>query len=108
SWEQAAIAGSPIGHFLDEPSRRRLAARVDALWPPGPLALAAAARKVVAAIAGRSRQVSCCYVAPDDAFGRRLRTAALPVRLGRTGIVEVVLPALSAVEQVALDNAITL
>jgi hypothetical protein len=32
----------------------------------------------------------------------------MPVRLGPAGIVEVVLPSLSAVEQVALDNALML
>jgi hypothetical protein len=32
----------------------------------------------------------------------------LPVRLGSTGIVEVVLPTLSVVEKVALENAMAL
>ena len=34
------------------------------------------------------------------------RTGAMPVRLGPAGIVDVMLPTLSAVEQVALDNAL--
>jgi hypothetical protein len=37
--------------------------------------------------------------------GTHTRTGAMPVRLASAGIVEVVLPSLSAVEQVALDNA---
>ena len=49
-----------------------------------------------------------CFVAPDDRAGVRTRTAALPVRLGPGGIVEVVMPVLSVVERVALDNAMML
>jgi hypothetical protein len=37
-----------------------------------------------------------------------MRAAALPVRLGPGGIAEVVLPVLSAVEQVAFENAVML
>ena len=38
----------------------------------------------------------------------RMRTAALPVRVGTGGVAEVVMPELSVVERVALDNAISL
>ena len=53
---------------------------------------------------------SSCFVAPDDRGrrGTRTRTGALPVRLGPGGIVEVVMPSLSAAERVALDNAMQL
>ena len=49
-------------------------------------------------------------MAPDagHASGTRTRTGALPVRLGPAGIVDVLVPELSAVEQVALDNALQL
>jgi hypothetical protein len=56
-------------------------------------------------MAGRSRRVVSCFVAPDLTTGAHTRTGAMPVRLGPAGLVEVVLPSLSAVEQVALDNA---
>jgi hypothetical protein len=49
-----------------------------------------------------------CFVAPDDTSGTRRRTIALPVKLGRQGIVEVMMPELSAGERVALDNAMLL
>jgi hypothetical protein len=56
-----------------ENRRRSLASREDArlpaLWPPGPYALASAAAKVVEAIVGRSRHRAVCFVAPDDAAG---------------------------------------
>ena len=90
------------------PSRRRIAARVAALWPPGPLALAAAATRVLECVLGGSRRTTCCFVAPDDTSGRRLRTGALPVRLGTAGIETVIWPPLSVAERVALDNAMLL
>ena len=104
-WADATVAGFALTRLVDEPSRRRLSARVTALWPTAPYALAAAATTVVEAMAGRSRRIASCFVAPDLTTGARTRTGAMPVRLGPAGIVEVVLPSLSAVEQIALDNA---
>jgi malate dehydrogenase len=107
-WQDATVAGFEITRLLDEPARRRLAARVAALWPPGPQALSAAAVHAISAIAGRSRRLASCFVAPDTSAGVRTRTAALPVRLGPAGIVDVLVPSLSVVERVALDNAMGL
>jgi malate/lactate dehydrogenase len=107
-WADATVAGFALTRLVDEPSRRRLGARVAALWPPGPYALAAAATALVDAMAGRSRRVASCFVALDFSTGAHTRTGAMPVRLGPAGIVDVVLPALNAVEQVALDNALML
>jgi len=104
-WADATVAGFALTRLVDEPARRRLSARVTALWPPGPYALAAAAATVIEAMAGRSRRAVSCFVAPDLSTGSHTRTGAMPVRLGSAGIVDVMLPTLSAVEQVALDNA---
>jgi malate dehydrogenase len=107
-WADATIGGFSLLRQVDEPSRRRLEARVTSLWPTGPYALAAAATVIVEAMAGRSRRVASCFVAPDLSTGTRVHTGAMPVRLGPAGIVEIVSPSLSAVEQVALDNAMML
>jgi malate dehydrogenase len=107
-WEDVTIAGFTMHRFVSDPERRRLDARISRLWPPGPYALASAAAKVVETILGRSDRVVTCFVAPDDSTGRRARTAALPVRLHREGVVEVVLPALNGRDRVQLDNAILL
>lgn len=107
-WEEATIGGFAATRIIDEPARRRMAGRLPALWPPGPYALAAAAVKVIDAILGGSRRLANCFVAPDGSPGTRARTAALPVRLGPSGIVEVILPELSAHDRVALDNAMML
>jgi malate/lactate dehydrogenase len=108
AWEDATIGGFRLTSLIDEPARRRLAARIVALWPPGPHALAAAAVKAIDVMAGRSRRTVTCFVGPDRAAGIRTRAAAFPVRLGPTGIVQLVTPSLSVAERVALENAISL
>jgi malate dehydrogenase len=107
-WDDATIAGFALTRLVDEPLRRRLAGRIQALWPPGPHALAAVAAKALEAASGRTRPVMSCFVAPDDSAGRRARTAALPVRLGPRGIEAVIVPPLNAKDQVALDKAMLL
>jgi malate dehydrogenase len=105
-WEDATLGGFALTRLLDEPSRRRIASRIAALWPPGPYALATAAALAIEAIAGRTRRLVSGFIAPDTSAGVQSRTAAMPVRLGPAGIVEVVSPTLSVVERVALENAV--
>jgi malate dehydrogenase len=107
-WHDATLAGFALTRLLDEPTRRAVTARVAALWPPGPYALATAAALAIDALAGRARRIVSCFVAPDTSSGVSERTAALPVRLGPSGIVDVVLPSLSVGERVALENAMAL
>jgi malate dehydrogenase len=107
-WDEATIGGFAATRVLDEPARRRIMARLPALWPPGPYTLASAASKVIESLLGRSRQRAICFVAPDAAAGARTRTGALPVRLSEAGIAEVVLPPLNVRDRVALDNAMML
>jgi malate dehydrogenase len=105
-WDHATHAGFRLTATIGEPLRRQLTRQITALWPVGPHALAAAACKVVGALLGDSLRVVTCFIAPDDTAGVRMRTAALPARLGPGGVVEVFLPPLSVAERVALDNAI--
>jgi malate dehydrogenase len=105
SWEHATVAGLSAIRALDESVRRRLQARIPELWPPGPLALAAAAAHAVAALAGQSRGRLTAFVAPDDRLGRKMRVAAWPVALGAGGLTSVIVPPLGPHEQTALDNA---
>ncbi len=105
AWEDATIGGAALSRLLDEPARRRIVGQVASLWPPGPHALAAAAVKAIDAIAGRGRQRVSCFVGPDTTLGTRTRTAALPVRFDQAGIADVLMPSLSVVERVALENA---
>jgi malate dehydrogenase len=107
-WEHASVAGFAVTSRLTEPARRELTRKIRALWPVGPHTLAAAACKVIEMLSAQSRRPVTCFVGPDDQSGVRSRAAALPVRLDANGIIEVVLPALTPVEQVALDNAMLL
>jgi malate dehydrogenase len=108
AWEHAAVAGFALTGILSEPIRRKLTRRISALWPVGTFALASAVCKVGEALSGSSRRPVTCFVGPDDRAGIRTRAAALPVRLGPSGIVEVTTPVLSVAERVALDNAMLL
>jgi malate dehydrogenase len=107
-WEDAAIGGFAATRVLDEPARRRISARVAPLWPPGPYALAAAAAEAIAAILGQSRRTISGFVAPETIEGQRVRTAALPLRLGHGGVVRIDLPELSGYARTVLDNAMML
>jgi malate dehydrogenase len=107
-WEEATIGGFAATRVLDVRALRRLAARVAPLWPPGPYALAWAAAKAAEAVLGKSRRTLSGFIAPDDSNGRRARTAALPLRLGETGVLGDELPPLSVHDRVALDNAMLL
>jgi malate dehydrogenase len=107
-WEDATAGGFSLARVLTEPARRRLDSRVAGLWPPGPYALASAAARVIDTILRGSPRLLTCFVAPDDSAGVRARAAALPVRIGRTGAVEVAMPELSVRDRVRLDNAMLL
>jgi malate dehydrogenase len=107
-WDEGAIGGFAAWRLLDAPARRRLAALVPRLWPPGPYALAAAALAAIDVILGRSNRLLTVFVGPDDSSGKRTRAAALPARLGYEGLVGVELPPLSVHDQVALDTAMLL
>jgi malate/lactate dehydrogenase len=82
-----------------------LVARIPGLWPPGPYALAAAAARVVEAIALGSRRRFSCFVA-IEAGPLRAAVGAMPVELGPRGVVRVLEPALTRQEKTALDNAL--
>jgi malate/lactate dehydrogenase len=107
-WQEASAGGRAITRILEEPALRRLAARVEPLWPPGPSALAAATALAIEAMGGHSRRTISCFVGPDDSMGARSRTVALPVRLGSRGVVAVELPVLNVSDQIALENAMLL
>jgi malate dehydrogenase len=105
NWDDATAGGYRIRQMLTEPTLRKLSSQVAALWPPGPHALAHATTEAIASICGVSRRTLSCFVAPDDTIGQKMRTVALPVRLGAGGVVSVDDPMLDAAARVTLDNA---
>ena len=107
-WHTVTIAGFAATDVLSEPVRRRLEARLAALWPPGPTALAAAAAEAVASMVSESRRTFSCFVTPSEIVEGRYRAAALPVRLGPDGARRIELPELDPRARVALDTAMRL
>jgi malate dehydrogenase len=107
-WDDATIGGLSAARALDPPSLRRIVARLPALWPPGPYALASAASKVIESILGGSRRLASCFVGPDLSSGARTRTVAMMVRLDAAGIADIVRPSLNVHDRVSLDNAMLL
>jgi malate dehydrogenase len=107
-WEQVTIAGIAATGLIDEPARRRLAALLASLWPPGPSTLAGAAVAAIEAVGGRSHRTLSCFVGPDDTAGRRHRAAALPVKLNADGVAAINTPPLSSHDRLLLDNALLL
>jgi malate dehydrogenase len=108
SWEDVMVAGQPATSVLGGPTLRKLSAQIGPLWPPGPHALGHAAAETAAAVCGVSRRTVVCFVAPDDSFGQRTRSVALPVRLGLAGVTAIEPPPLSGNARTALENAMLL
>ena len=104
-WSQATAGGLSLEAILPAPRHRRLRERADALWPPGPYALAAAAGRVAASVATGSSRQTACFVAVDGEFGVRRQALAAPVRFGATGVRQIVEPMLNAGERAALEAA---
>lgn len=105
-WSQASAGGHALTSRLSAAQLAALDARLPRLWPPGPYALASAAARACAAIARGSRSDLTTLVMLDGEMRNRGRVAALPVRLGPSGVVEIREPDLSAQERVRFENAL--
>jgi malate dehydrogenase len=103
TWEEATAFGQPLSTVLAPHRIAAMAARLPRLWPPGPGVLASAAARVAEALANGSRRRFSCFVA--IAAGSTTQVLAMPVELGRGGVVRVLHPALTRQEQTRLDNA---
>lgn len=105
-WEDASIAGRRATDVLTAPAITRLDGRLTRLWPPGPLTLASAATRVIAAAATRSGRALSLFVSISRDEGERGRVGMLPARVGVTGIAAVLDPNLSTRDRVRLDSAL--
>jgi malate dehydrogenase len=104
-WEEGSVGGQPVSTRLPPHVIAGLNARIPGLWPPGPYALAAAAARVVEALAIGSRRTLTCFVAVD-AGPVRVSVAAMPVELGEGSVSRVLTPALTRQERTLLENAL--
>jgi malate dehydrogenase len=105
AWEGATVFGQPLASQLPPHAAAAVAARAPGLWPPAPYALASATTRVVEAIANGSRRQFTCFVVLD-AGPRRSAVAAVPIVVGRRGVLKTIQPALSRQEQTLLENAL--
>ncbi len=104
-WTDGAIAGLRVTDVLDPPALTRLDARLPRLWPPGPLALAAAASRVVrlALIGGPGS--ACVFAVPEPGVTIPTRGASLPATFSPAG-VRVIVPRLSTRDRVRLEGVL--
>ena len=107
AWEEATASGQPVTSMVAPHRLAAISARIPSLWPPGPFVLASAAARVVEAIVNGSRRHLTCFVSLEDAPLRRA-VGAMPVKLGKQGIEDVLRPALTRQEQTLLENGLTI
>jgi malate dehydrogenase len=106
SWDDASIAGRRATDVLSAAQLARLDARVARLWPPGPVALATAAARLVRTALERSTRVHMAFVGLTRDEGTPGRAAMLPVVLQPSGIVQVIAPALTPRDRVRLETVL--
>lgn len=99
----ALLGGLPIERLAPAAVRTALS-RIEGRWP-GPVALAAAAARVLAALASADASVLPVLVTLAGEYGHRGRALAVPARLGQGRLLDVVELDLDPVDRVALDNA---
>jgi malate/lactate dehydrogenase len=99
----ALLGGLPIDRIAPSAARTALA-RLQGRWP-GPVALAAAAARVLRALSSSDASVLSVIVSLAGEYGHRGRALAVPARLGHGRVLGVVELDLDPVDRVAFDNA---
>ena len=105
-WSEASIGGYAVERVLTQVQLRRVEARVERLWPPGPHALGLAAARIAEALVTSSRRTANVLTVLGGEFGVRDRVGALPCLLAPTGVAEIRVPDLNARERVQLQTAL--
>jgi malate dehydrogenase len=105
-WDAATAFHQPIRAVLPAHQMAAMSARVPALWPPAPYALASAAARVTEALAHGSRRRYTCSAAIYVADVGRNVIAAVPVEIQKGGIARTLTPALSRHELTMFENGL--
>lgn len=105
-WDSATAFHQPIGAMLPAHHMAAMSARLPALWPPAPYALASAAARVAEALVHGSRRRHTCFAAADASGVGRNVIAAVPVEIRKGGIVRTFAPGLSRHEQTVFENGL--
>lgn len=104
-WDGASIGGSRAADVIPTSVLARLDRQLPYLWPPGPLALATAATRVVRLVLGRAPGWVCLLVVPAAGSGHGERCVAVPAMVN-DGVVEPVWPVLPTRDRVRLDSVL--
>ena len=104
-WSQATAGGVSLDGVLPPAALVRLRARVAALWPPGPFALAAAASRVVDTALAGSGYRPACFVVPVAEPRAPARALAMPAGLEASGVARIIEPPLSPRERREMQAA---
>ena len=105
-WGEASIGGYALERVLTQVQLRRIDARLERLWPPGPQTLGLAAARVAEALVTSARRAVSVLTVLDGEFGVRHRAGVLPCLLSPAGIASVRLPELNTRERVQLETAL--
>jgi len=104
AWDSATIDGALASSRLDAQATARLTRRLPYLWPPGPVALAAAAAVVVDGLTRGSRTPLHALVALSRPGLQGRRAVLASVRLTTGRVLSATLADLPPSAQVAIDN----
>ncbi len=104
-WEGAAIGGSRAAEVLAAAVIARLDRQLPYLWPPGPLALAAAAVRVTRLSVLRAPGWASVFLVPPADGDQRVGGIALPA-LVFDGTFQPIWPVLAPRDRVRLDSAL--
>ena len=105
-WDAATAFHQPIGATLPAHVLSGISARLPALWPPAPYALASAGARVAEALAHGSRRRYTCFAAVDLPDVGRNVVAAVPVEIQKGGIARTLTLALSRHELTQFQNGL--
>lgn len=105
-WDAASVGGRRAVDALSPPAITRLDGRLSRLWPPGPLTLACAATRLLAAAATRRQEGLSAFVAIARDDGGDKRAGMLPVTVDSGGVSQVLTPTLSVRDRVRFETAL--
>ena len=105
-WSDASIAGHSVTSVLSAPEMNRVERRLRGLWPTGPAALGTAAALFCESVTSGSRRIVSAFVSLDRDNGTTAPVCAWPVSIGPSGLERVTSPALTARDQVVVDEVL--
>jgi malate dehydrogenase len=103
-WSEASVAGHGLPSVLRPPQINQVERRLRGLWPPGPGALGTAAALFCEHVVVGSRRILSAFVSLDRDNGTKAPVCAWPVSIGQSGLERVTAPALSARDQIVVDE----